>query len=74
MQIYYDLWHETGSVSYRTIFFKYVGSVVGQEPIEFILPEFVSYLAERKRLTFLYTIPYEHVEYNVHQSLRTCRI
>ena len=45
-----------------------LGPVVGKKPIKF-LPEFVSYLGERrvlkKRLTLLYTGPYEHVEYNV---------
>ena len=37
----------------------------------FFLPEFVSYLGGKrgtvcgKRFTFLYTRPYEHVQYNV---------
>ena len=53
--------------------FKFLELAVGRYPIKFILPEFVSYLGEQgvmchvcgKRLTFLYTSPYEYVEYNV---------
>ena len=44
---------------------------VGQEHINFMSPEFVSYTSKKrgavwgKRLIFLYTSPYEHVENNV---------
>ena len=51
----------------------FLGLAVDQEPIKFILPESMSYLGEvkkrgavcGKRLTFLYTSPYEHDAYNV---------
>ena len=41
-------------------------------PIKFILPEFASHLGEikrgavsGKRFTFMYTSPYEHVQYKI---------
>ena len=49
----------------------FIRTAYGRYPIKFILPEFVSYLGGKRgavcgeRFTFLYTSPYEHVQYNV---------
>ena len=48
-----------------------VRTAVDRYPNKFIVPDFVSYLGGKrgavcgKRLTFLYTSRYEHVQYNV---------
>ena len=47
-----------------------LGPAIGRYPIKFILPVCVLFRGKRgavcgKRLTFLYTSPFEHVKYNV---------